>query len=105
MRAGLLQEQIEILHPTLVKNDFGEETTEWKITYKTRARLLHISGNRTNENNEIVFPYVKTFEVRDYVPVGEYDRIVWNKETYRILDITPDKTQKKLTIKTQIVND
>lgn len=105
MRAGLLQETINIIRPTTLKNEYGEEDTEWKLIYTTKARLVHNSGSRNNENGEIFYAYVKTFEVRDHVPVEEFDRIEWNTKLFRILDIEPDKHQRKLTIKTELIND
>ena len=105
MRAGLLTEQIEIISPEVSTNDFGEETTEWVTAYTTRARLGHNSGGRMNENNEIFYSAIKTFQIRDYVPINDYCRIVWKDRQYRILDIEPDKVQQQLTIKTELVND
>ncbi len=105
MRAGLLTEEIEILAPQVSTNDFGEETTEWNSVYSTKARLVHTGGNRTIENDEIFYGYTKTFQIRYYVQVQEYYRILWNGKQYRILDIEPDKQQQQITIKTELVND
>lgn len=105
MRAGLLKETIEVWEKTLTTNDFGEETEEWTLKYTTKARLVHNGGNRVIENSEVFFAHTKTFEVRDYVAVDDYDRIVWNGKKYRILNIEPDKAQMKLTIKTELIDD
>lgn len=105
MRAGLLSERIEILQPDVATNDFGEESTNWVSIYTTKARLVHTGGNRTIQNDEIFYSYTKTFQIRNYVPVQEYDRILWNGKQYRILDIEPDKQQQQITIKTELVND
>ena len=105
MRAGLLTERIEILQPDVATNDFGEETTNWVSIYTTKARLVHTGGNRTVQNDEIFYSYTKTFQIRNYVPVQEYDRILWNGKQYRILDIEPEKQQQQITIKTELVND
>lgn len=105
MRAGLLTEQIEILSPEITKNSFGEESTEWKLSYRTRARVLHDSGNRATVNDEIFYQYIKTFIVRLYTPISNFDRIRWNDKIYRVLDIEPDKALQQLTIKTELVND
>lgn len=105
MRAGLLTEPIEIWEKTLFINDFGEETEDWSLKTRTRARLVHNGGNRVIENSEVFFAHTKTFEVRDYVSVGDYDRIVWKDKKYRILNIEPIKEQMKLTIKTELIDD
>ena len=105
MRAGLLKENIEIWQKSLTTNDYGEETEIWSLKYSTKARLVHNGGSRVIENEEVFFSHTKTFEVRDYVPVDDYDRIVWNNKKYRILNIEPDRTQMKLTIKTELIDD
>lgn len=105
MQAGLLKERISIWKSTIILNDFGEETTEWEESCRTRARLIHNSNTRTIENDEIIYPAVKTFEVRYYVDVNEFDRIQWNNRMYSIIDITPDQDIRKQTIRCQLINE
>ncbi len=105
MRAGLLKEQIEIKSPVIVKNDYGEQTTEWESKYTTRARLIHTSGGRAITNDEVFYGHIKTLEVRQYVPVDDFDRIIWNNKEYRVLDIEPDESQMKKIIRIELVND
>lgn len=105
MRAGLLTEQIDILESSLIRNAYGEEETQWSIKQTTKARLMHKGGNRTLSNDEVAYQYTKTFQVRHYIMVNEYDRIQWNGKIYRILDIEPDKQQMLLTINVELVND
>ena len=105
MKAGLLTEQIEIYSPTTIKNEYGEETTSYIWSYSTRARLIHDRGNRDIENNEVVFNHFKTFHVRIYVPVHNLDRIKWNDEFYRIVDIEPDRKLQEKIIKVELIND
>ena len=105
MRAGLLQESIEIWEPTIVVNDYGEQTTTYTLKYTTRARLLHSGGTRSYNNDELFFPYIKEFQVRQYVPVDELCRIKWNNKFYKILDITPNRDQQELDIKCELIND
>ena len=57
---------------------------------------MHKGGNRTLSNDEVAYQYTKTFQVRHYIMVNEYDRIQWNGKIYRILDIEPDKQQMLL---------
>lgn len=105
MRAGLLTERINIISPVLTTNDYGEQTTEWEVTYTTRARLVHDNGSRVINNGEVFYAYTKTFEIRDYVPVSNFDRIEWNNVQYRILDIEPDTKKMKKIIRVELVND
>ena len=105
MRAGLLTEQIEIWSKQLTVNEFGEEVEDWIKTYQTRARLVHDGGSRVVSNDEILFTHSKTFQIRQYVPINELDRILWKGKFYRILNIEPDDVQMNKTIKTELIND
>lgn len=91
MRAGLLNEVIEILTPTIVKNSYGEETTTWSPKCKTRASVLHKAGGKRISNDDIIVDYTKTIQVRYYIDVDEYDRILYDGKLYQILDIESDR--------------
>lgn len=105
MIAGLLTQRIKVITPQLIKNDFGEEETIWVDKYTTRARLVHKNGNRAIENNEVVYDYSKTFEIRSYVPIEDFDRIIWNNKQYRILDIEPNEKNMNKIINVELVNE
>lgn len=105
MRAGLLNETISIYEKTLVVNEYGEETEEWVKTYTTKARIVHDGGSRVIENDEVFYSHSKTFQVRYYVPVGEYNRIEWKDNFYRILNIEYDKKLNNITIKGELIDD
>jgi hypothetical protein len=75
------------------------------LKYSTKARLVHNGGNRVIENNEVFFSHSKTFQVRDYVPVDDYDRIKWDNKYYRILNIEPDKERMNKTIQGELIDD
>lgn len=105
MRAGLLKEPIRILESHLTTNDFGEQTEQWITKYNTKARLVNDGGDRSIINGEIFYSNIKTFEVRSYVPVDEFDRIQWNNQVWRILNIQPDKIKMNKTIRAELVND
>lgn len=106
IRAGLLNEIIQILTPTSTVNEFGELVQTYNVSYTTRARVSHDSGTRSNENNEIFYNYSKTFTVRSYVPVNEFDLIQYNSKKYRIISIDDRIKQNndKLII-TELINE
>lgn len=105
-RAGLLNEVIKILTPTSTINEFGEKVQSYNVTYCTRARVEHDSGHRSNENNEIFYSYQKSFTVRSYVPVTEFDLVEYNGKRYRILSIDDRiKVNNDKLIITELIND
>lgn len=105
-RAGLLTKPIKILTPKTEINEFGEQIQDYSVSYNTRARVIHDNGNRTTENNEIFYPYQKTFNIRSYVPVTEYDLIEFENKRYRIITIENriETNNDKLVI-TELIND
>jgi SPP1 family predicted phage head-tail adaptor len=105
-RAGLLNEVIKIYSPSSQVNEYGEKVQTYTLTYTTRARVEHTSGNRSNENNEIFYSYQKTFTVRSYVPVTEYDQVEYNNKRYRIITIDDRiKVRNDKLIITELIND
>ena len=107
MRAGILNDVIEIWTPTETINDYGERTLTWTKKYTTRANVSWDSGSRTMENSEIVNNYTKTFTVRSYVPVVEKDEIHWQEKKYRIISVEHRKelSFNGILIRTEMINE
>lgn len=105
MRAGILTENITIKRPTVEKNAYGEEVTEYEVIWTTRARVVHTGGGRTVENESIFYSQTKTLEVRDYVPIDYFDIVEWDGRKYRVIDIEKFRTQQKQQIKIELIND
>jgi len=105
MRAGLLTERIEIWRIYDVTDTYGANIPVWDMVGSTRARIVNDGGSRDIENNEVVFPYIKKVEVRQYVDITENDRIKWNGRFWRVLDIYPNKDNMTKEIRVEVVND
>lgn len=107
MRAGMLNELIDIYSPVESINDYGERTFDWEKTYTTRANVSWDSGSRNIENNEIVNNYSKTFTVRSYVPVTEKDEIYWQDKKYRIISVEhrKDLSFNGILVRTELINE
>lgn len=105
MNAGRLDEIIVIQKPIVSKDEYGANITEWVDSIRTRADVQFESGNRQNENNEIVYSYSKVFTIRYYHNIDEFDRVIWKCKKYRILSIEPDKGKQSITIRTELINE
>lgn len=105
MKAGPLNEIIEILSPTQIINDYGEREETFIKTYDTRAGVSWDSGNRVIENDEIFHNYTKTFTVRSYVPVNENCHIKWQDNYYRIITIEKRRTFNGKLIRAELINE
>lgn len=110
MRAGSLNEIISTLRPNIIRNDYGEEITEWVPgVEKTRANVSYSAEDRRVEAgiNEAVFPATVIFKVRIYNQrrIKELDRVVWRGEQYQIMSIEVDRVIQQLIIKTSKVNE
>lgn len=105
MESGRLNEIITVERPTIDQNGFGGNDIHWNEVIRTKAAVQFVSGNRTNENKEIVFNYSKIFTVRYYHKIDEKDRIEWNGKKYRILSLQYDKGKQFLRIVTELINE
>lgn len=104
MRAGLLNEVITIYSNKIEKDEYGYEKRTQTKKMKTRARVVHKSGNRSNENSEIVYSNFDTMSVRMYVPIESTDIIKWLGREYRVLYISPDRNRQEIDIDVELVN-
>lgn len=106
MRAGLLNQHIEILTPTVIKNvETGSEKTVYTVKTVTKARVDKKTGSRDIENNEVVFNYVKIFYIRIYHKLSNFDRLKHYDKLYRIIDIDKDDLQQQLKITCELINE
>ena len=67
MWAGLRNEVVDIMRYTNAPNEYGEIVKTLTKEYTLRAKVNHLSGSRTVRNDEIQYPYAKTFVLR-YTP-------------------------------------
>lgn len=105
MRAGTLHYPITIQEPVAIKDGYGANSIDWRDVISTRSNVTYNSGNRQNQNNEIVHSYTVTFTVRYYHKVNENMRILWNGKKYRILCINPELYKQSTTIVTELINE
>ena len=105
MRAGLLTEPITIQELVTVKDEYGANKTEYKDIISTRAQITYNTGNRENQNNEILNTYQKTFTIRLYHKVNEKMIILWKGEKYRILGINKELYKQSISITTERINE
>lgn len=105
MRAGNLHYPITIQEPTAIKDGYGANSIDWRDVISTRSQVTYNSGNRQNQNNEIIHCYTVTFTIRLYHNVNEQMRIVWNGNKYRILSINRELYKQSTTIVTELINE
>lgn len=105
MRAGLIQQPIDIYKPYVEKNEFGEQVTVYKKEIHTRARIIYDDGERVNMDGDMTYVYTLTFEVRRYHKISEYDHVHYTDKKFRILSIEHNKAEQKQVIKCQLINE
>lgn len=105
MRAGLLREKILVQKLSVTKDSFGANTTAWIDKFFTRAQVAYNSGNRLNQNNEIINTYNVTFTIRIYNNINEADRVIYNNKKYRILSISRELYKQTITIIGELINE
>lgn len=105
MRGGVLNEVVDILKPQLVKDEYGSEVTEYVLKIHTRAKVEYQGGKKTTENDEVLIPFSKTFKLRIYHEIDDFDQIQFQGKRYRILSIDKDRHRQEQTITTEVIND
>lgn len=105
MRAGLLKDTITFQQPVSVKDIYGADSIRWDNVITTRAQVSYNSGQRQNQNNEIVHSYTITFTIRYYHNINERMIIVWKGNKYRILSINRELYKQSITIITELINE
>lgn len=105
MIAGRLNEVVKIYNVVSTVNDYGERVETYSLAMTTRARVDFNSGNRTNQNDEIVFNYQKTFNVRSYVPVYDTSHIEWQGKMYRVLSVEKRREYNDIVVVAELINE
>lgn len=105
MRAGLLTETIQIQKPVVVETKYSGNETEYQDYITTRASVLHGTGKREIQANEIVQISIVRFIVRFYHKITA-DMIILHKGVkYHIIDINPEKAKQSITITAEVWNE
>lgn len=104
-RAGLLNEIIDIYTLSASVNDYGEREEVYSKSYTTRAAVNNDGGVRNVMNDEIVFPYAKSFIVRYYVPISDTNQIEWQNKRYRVISVEKRRAYNDILIRTEIINE
>lgn len=105
MIAGRLNEVVKVYNVNSTINSFGERLEEYVLTMTTRARVEYNTGGRQNENDEIVFNYTKTFNLRSYVPVVDTSHIEWQSKMYRVLSVEHRREYNDIVVVTELINE
>ncbi|MBP5784548.1 MAG: phage head closure protein [Methanobrevibacter sp.] len=105
MWAGLRNESIDIMRYTSAPNAFGEVVKTLVKEYSTRAKVVHLSGSRIVRNDEIQYPYNKTFVLRYNSPITEDNLIKWQGKLWRVQSIDNDRAMMQTVVVTEIVNE
>lgn len=106
MRAGILTKRIQIYREYKSVNEYGEAITgNYEYVHSTRAEVRQTNGTRVDENSNMTYTSLVTFNMRYYVDIRDYDRILYNDKFYRVLNIDRKDKQNYITVDTELVND
>ena len=105
MVAGRLNEVVKIYNLTTSINEYGERVETYTLTMTTRAKVEFNTGSRSNENDEIVFNYQKSFNLRSYVPVVDKSQIEWQSKRYRVLSVEKRREYNDIVVIGELINE
>ena len=75
MRAGAYDEIVDIYKVVVTRNEYGEQHDDYEYSCTTRANVVQTGGTRCVQNDEVLYPYSRTFILHDYIKVDEFDYI------------------------------
>lgn len=105
MMAGQYNEIVKVFRIEETENDYGERESEQIYVTTTRAKVESTTGTRSNENNEIVYDYTKTFYVRSYIPITDTSIIEFDNKKYRIITFDKRRDHNDIKIITELINE
>lgn len=105
MRAGLLNEIIDILTPDEVSDGLGEIRRVYRKAKTIRARVQTPGSSRSLDNSEVFYGVSALFTVRRYQSIHVSDLIEWQGNRYRVTGIDHDREKQEQRIKTELVNE
>lgn len=105
MKAGILNEIINIYTHIQSINKYGEVVDSSILKTTTRANVSWNTGTRSIENNEKVYGYTKTFTIRSYVDISNTDIIEWQDMRYRIISIENRRGYNGKIILAELINE
>ena len=105
MKAGLLNEVVEILRLTATPSEFGGSDAVWAVDRKARANVIHKSGRLELSTSEAFPAGVVVFELHIFQKMAYTDRIRHGGRLYSIEDIEYNRQTRRLIVTTQRVNE
>lgn len=103
--AGRYNEIVRIFDVFQVKNEYGENTQEWREIMRTRAAVEWSGGNRAVENDEQLHTYTRRFILRSYAQVTDTSQIEWQGHRYRVLSIERRREYNDIVVTGEQVNE
>lgn len=105
MRAGLMRDIVVFERPVLNETAYSSSEHTYEEAFRTHARVVHSSGNRSIEADRIVNPFTVKIMIRMYHKVehGMIARI--GNDRYQILDINPQRSQNCITITAEVIHE
>lgn len=104
MNAALLRNPIDIYQLQNTTTQYGTINPTYTLKYSTRAHIKFNSESQVVSEGEILFPVLRTFVVRAYVPVIETDRIKYDNKWWKITSINKNEYYNDIEIQTTLVN-
>lgn len=104
MQAGLLREDICILRPQTIVNEYGEQVQEHKAVIHCKAHIKR-ETDRELSNQEIVYTDRLDIQIRHYHKIQDYDRVCWCGRHYRILSVYPDRLNQTQSLRVEEIHE
>ena len=103
MKSGKLVHKVGIERSTIAVTDAGEPIFAWVVMKVLRAELVENRMTETEAQSGSVTNAICTFRVR-HSPISLSDRLIFEGETYRILDVKVIGRNREMEIKAELID-
>ena len=103
--AGDMRYKINVIAPTVTRNEYGEEIESWIIVHTLRAAKKSLGGSKTIDNNEIFTTNSLEFTTHYRYNITEKMRIELGSDTYLINNIAEIGFREGLKITVEKINE
>lgn len=98
MRAGRLNQSIQIQRYALTRDSYGQESRTWALLSTVRAEVKELAETE-NENAGKVDGQTRYKVTIRYTDITKKDRIIWNSKTLEVLSVVdPSHRRTELNI-------
>lgn len=103
--AGSMQERVTIIHPVVVRGEFGEQSRTWNDGSTVWANVQYLRGHEAVTAGEVWLAKTISITMRNNKELTERCRLRWNEKNYRITSANRNKKEGSMSIVAEYIEE